>query len=153
MRASRLLLIALGLTLLTPLAPPASAAPPPTAMTQGIVIPDADGYARVAVTCRGTAPPADVIRTVVKCDIYDNSGRPSIHDERSWVVGAGLCIVHGFALVMPVEYCTTTVATYRDFSVQTAEHCGHAGGEPPPRTPPAPHVPAHHSCFDPLNLV
>lgn len=152
MRASKLLLSLLGATLVATLAPPVHAAAPPESRTFAVVDPDDQGIARVVVLCTGQAPPADSALTVVACDLYDSSGRPSIHHERGFAGPAGVCVINAFNMVIPVEYCTTTTTTYRDLSKQSTTQCGHAGGAPPPHNAPGPYTPNVLECLDAVGV-
>lgn len=157
-RLARLLLL---LLVLAPLTPPASAAEPPAAVMRGVLVEEA-GFARLALVCGGH-PPSDnapfpasrfateVAQLTVACDIYDGSGQPSIHHERAFPGGAGVCVISAFNLVMPIEYCATVTARYRDLSQQTVTECGFAGGHPP-RTAPSPSRPSVLECLDPVGV-
>jgi hypothetical protein len=152
-RALRILLALLGLTLLTPVSPavvPAHAAPAPNANVFAYVDNDDTGVARVIVFCLGDAPPADTARVVVDCDLFDSSTRPSIHHSRSYTGAAGVCVINAFNMQMPVEYCATVTATYRDLSQKTDTACAFSGGAPPAHNAPPPFAPKLLECLDPV---
>lgn len=149
MRASRLLPVLLASVLVAVLTPPVGAAPAPVARTFAMTDGDAEsGYVSVFVACTGTGPADQSARTVVECDIYDDSTRPSIHHERSFAGGAGACFVYARALKMPIEFCTTVTVQYRDLSQQSHTQCGRSGDGQPPRNAPAPSTSGPLECAD-----
>lgn len=152
MRASRLFLALVGVALVSTLAPTAQAYDAPKAQTYAVVAPDSTGMARVIVVCTATAPPVDSALSVIGCDLYDSSARPSIHHERMYSGGSGVCVINAFLMQLPVEYCTTVTTTYQNSSTQTAQQCGHSGGAPPPHNAPAAHNPSLAECLDAVGL-
>lgn len=153
MRSYRLFLSLLAMTLVATIAPPAGAAPPaPIAETYAFVSPDEFGNALVVVACTGRGPAQESSRIVVACDLYDDSGGPSIHHERSYTGFAGACFIASQGARLPVEFCTTVTLTYRDLSKQSATQCSHAGEYLPPHNAPPSATPTATECFDLVNL-
>lgn len=161
MRA-RLAPLFLLLLVLAPVTPPASAAEPPQARAQGVLA-EENGFARLTLVCAGHPPsnnapfPAsrfatEIAQLTVACDIYDGSGRPSIHHARNFAGAAGVCVISAYNLQLPIEYCATVTATYRDLSQQTVTHCGFVGDGPPAHTAPAPASPSVLECLDPIGV-
>lgn len=143
---SRRLFALLCLAVLGQLAPAAHAEPPGMA-PYAVVAPGSDGRALVVLLCEATNHDTSMTATL-GCDVFDSSGRPSIHREMPAGPASG-CVVVADDLVLPIEYCTTLTTTYPDGSSQTRQQCGHTGGTPPPHTPPGPGSPGVTACTDP----
>lgn len=143
---SRRLFALVCLAVLGQLVPTAHAEPPPGGALYAVVVPVGGNRAAVVLLCE-TTHTDPMTATTLACDLYDSSGRPSIHHEMP-VRPAG-CVVVADDLVLPIEYCATLTTTYPDGSSQTRQQCGHTGGTPPPHTPPGPGSPGVTACTDP----
>lgn len=151
MRATRSMLALLCGSLLLPLATPARANHAVTAQTHGVVWPEGD-YARVVVLCSGrTEQVTRAARTVVLCEIFDSSGKPSIRRQRSSAGPACACVLNAYLLEMPITICVTATVTFTDLTEDTDVDCQTYETPAPPRNPPSsPYNPLE--CLDPAGV-
>jgi hypothetical protein len=133
-------------SLVMALTPAANAQDSAIAVARAVTHTEGDST-RVLLTCVG-AGSAGTVRVDVTCDLYDSSGDPAISHSRAYPGAAGVCVISAFNLRLPLEYCTTAVATFADASTQSASDCQSVGSPAPPHTA-GPHVPTLLECLDP----
>lgn len=148
----RTLLAALGGLLFLVPATPATAAPGVEATTYGVLAPDENGVASLALQCRGDTighTGAATVSIEVVCDVWDSSGQPGIRQRRIQAGPTCDCTIVAQGLVMPIRYCSTATATFSNGSTLTDQACKSYGVPVPPENVPPPGDPRLLECADP----